>query len=114
MYGDGVNIAARLEGLAQPGGIAVSAAVQVAQRDRLTVAFRDLGEHSVKNIARPVRAFQLQLEGAGRMNEAAAELERMQAAYPDLTISKLIKAMVFSPPTLEKMTANLRKAGVPE
>ncbi len=64
IYGDGVNIAARLEGLAEPGGITVSDAVQVAQRNRLPVVFEDQGEHAVKNIAHPVRAYRLRVDGA--------------------------------------------------
>ena len=57
LYGDGVNIAARLEALAPPGGICVSRAVRDHLRDRTGVAFDDLGEHQVKNIARPLRVF---------------------------------------------------------
>ncbi|HEU4826632.1 MAG TPA: adenylate/guanylate cyclase domain-containing protein, partial [Dongiaceae bacterium] len=52
LYGDGVNIAARLEGLAEPGGICVSRGVRDQVRDRLAVSFVDLGEQQVKNIAR--------------------------------------------------------------
>ncbi|HXF16045.1 MAG TPA: adenylate/guanylate cyclase domain-containing protein [Burkholderiales bacterium] len=63
IYGDGVNIAARLEALADPGGITVSDAVQVAQRNRQPVVFEDLGEHDVKNIAHPVRAFRVRSIG---------------------------------------------------
>ncbi|MEO6362079.1 MAG: adenylate/guanylate cyclase domain-containing protein [Caldimonas sp.] len=59
VYGDGVNIAARLESLAEPGGITVSDMVHSAVRDRISVAFEDAGEHSVKNIARPVRTFRV-------------------------------------------------------
>ena len=59
LYGDGVNIAARLEGLAEPGGICVSRGVRDQVRDRLAVSFVDLGEQLVKNIARPVRCFRL-------------------------------------------------------
>ena len=54
IYGDGVNIAARLEGLAAPGGICVSGTVRDHIGDRLPYAFEDMGEQSVKNIARPV------------------------------------------------------------
>ena len=57
VYGDGVNIAARLEGLAEPGGIAISDAVRGAVKNRVSAAFADLGEQSVKNIAEPVRAY---------------------------------------------------------
>jgi adenylate cyclase len=59
IYGDGVNVAARLEGLAEPGGICVSRVVRDQIRDRLPYAFADLGEQKVKNIARPVRAYGL-------------------------------------------------------
>ena len=57
IFGDGVNIAARLEGLARPGGICVSARVQEDAVGKLALAFEDLGEQSFKNISRPVRAF---------------------------------------------------------
>jgi adenylate cyclase len=56
IYGDGVNIAARLEALAEPGGICISRVVRDQIRDKLPYPFEDMGEQSVKNIARPVRA----------------------------------------------------------
>src|SRR5437667_2863596 len=56
IYGDGVNIAARLEALAEPGGICVARTVRNQIRDKLPYSFEDMGEQSVKNIARPVRA----------------------------------------------------------
>ncbi|RQH07180.1 adenylate/guanylate cyclase domain-containing protein [Bradyrhizobium sp. RP6] len=62
IFGDGVNIAARLEALAEPGGICVSGAVRDQVGDRLDgVQFDDLGEQSVKNIARPIRVFRIRL-----------------------------------------------------
>ena len=57
IFGDGVNIAARLEALAEPGGICVSARVQEDAAGKLDLAFRDLGEQRLHNIARPVRAY---------------------------------------------------------
>jgi len=57
IFGDGVNVAARLEALAEPGGICVSRVVRDQVRDKVDFAFEDLGEKSVKNIARPVRAY---------------------------------------------------------
>ena len=57
IFGDGVNIAARLETLAEPGGICLSAAAHEQVRDRLGLAFDDRGEQQVKNITRPVRVF---------------------------------------------------------
>jgi adenylate cyclase len=75
IFGDGVNIAARLEGLAEPGGICVSARVQEDAVGRLDLAFEGIGEQSLKNIARPVRVFRVrsplpnppQLAGEGRV-----------------------------------------------
>jgi adenylate cyclase len=57
IFGDGVNVAARLEALAEPGGICVSRVVRDQVRDKLDFAFQDRGEQQVKNIARPVRVF---------------------------------------------------------
>ena len=59
IFGDGVNIAARLEALAEPGGICVSRVVRDQVRDRLPFAFEDLGERQVKNITRPVRVYRI-------------------------------------------------------
>jgi TolB-like protein/class 3 adenylate cyclase len=59
IFGDGVNIAARLEGLADPGGICVSARVQEDVAGKLDLSFEDLGEQSLKNIARPVRVYRV-------------------------------------------------------
>jgi adenylate cyclase len=63
IYGDGVNIAARLEGLANPGGITVSDAVRGAVKNRVEAIFEDLGEQTVKNVAEPVRAFRVKPAG---------------------------------------------------
>jgi adenylate cyclase len=59
IFGDGVNVAARLEGLAEPGGICISRTVRDQIRDKLAYGFEDKGEQSVKNIARPVRVYAL-------------------------------------------------------
>src|SRR5499427_8186162 len=59
LFGDGVNIAARLQALAQPGGICLSGAVRDQIGTRLPVVFAALGEQRVKNIAEPVRAFRI-------------------------------------------------------
>ncbi len=59
IYGDGVNIAARLEGIAEPGAIFVSRAVRDSVRDKLEIALEDLGERPVKNISKPVRVFRI-------------------------------------------------------
>jgi adenylate cyclase len=59
IFGDGVNVAARLEALAEPGGIYVSRMVRDNVRDKLEFDFEDLGEHQVKNIARAVRVYRV-------------------------------------------------------
>ena len=59
IFGDGVNVAARFEGLAEPGGICVSARVHEDAAGRLDLAFEDMGEQALKNIARPVRAYRV-------------------------------------------------------
>jgi adenylate cyclase len=65
IFGDGVNIAARLEGLADPGSICVSARVQEDAAGKLDLAFEDIGEQALKNITRPVRAYRV-VTAAGR------------------------------------------------
>jgi TolB-like protein/class 3 adenylate cyclase len=67
IYGDGVNIAARLEALAEPGGICISRMVRDQIRDKLPYAFEDLGEQNVKNITRPVRAYTLPPEAVAAL-----------------------------------------------
>ncbi len=61
VYGDGVNVAARLEGLAEPGGVCVSGSVHEQVRNKIEVRFDDLGPRKVKNIGAPVRAYQISL-----------------------------------------------------
>ena len=61
IFGDGVNVAARLEALAEPGGICVSRVVRDQVRDKLDFAFEDMGEQQVKNIARPVRVYSVSI-----------------------------------------------------
>jgi adenylate cyclase len=78
IYGQGVDTASRMESLAEPGGINVSRAVRDQVRDRLPIAFEDLGEHEVKNVARPVRAFRIVLDKPA----APASAARRQAAAP--------------------------------
>ena len=63
IFGDGVNVAARLEGLANPGGICVSARVQEDAAGKLGLTFEDMGEQALKNISRPVRVYRVRLDG---------------------------------------------------
>jgi len=70
IFGDGVNLAARLEGLSVPGGICVSARVQEDAAGKLDLAFEDIGEQQLKNIARPVRAYRVVTEARPAMPQA--------------------------------------------
>src|ERR1700731_3506770 len=70
LYGDGVNIAARIEALADAGGVLVSNTVHDHVRDRLPFIFEDLGEQQVKNIARPVRVYRVRDAGAAKSSTA--------------------------------------------
>jgi TolB-like protein/class 3 adenylate cyclase len=70
IFGDGVNVAARLEGLAEPGGVLVSNTVHDHVRDRLPFSFEDLGDQQVKNIARPVRVYRVR-DQAGPTGQAS-------------------------------------------
>jgi adenylate cyclase len=83
IYGDGVNIAARLESLAEPGGICVSGKVREEVHRKLPLGFEDLGEVSLKNIAAPVRVFRVRVE-ADEAREAAGAAAR--AAKPTLFV----------------------------
>ncbi len=65
IFGDGVNIAARLEGIADPGGICISSSAYDQVRGKVGVEFSDMGEQSLKNIARPVRAYAVVRDGFG-------------------------------------------------
>jgi adenylate cyclase len=71
IFGDGVNVAARLESLCEPGGVCISRAVRDQVRDKLSITFDDLGEQQVKNIARPVRTFGLSPSAIAAIPELA-------------------------------------------
>ena len=72
IFGDGVNVAARLEGLARPGGICISDDAHRQVRGKFDVAFEDAGERQLKNITRPVRVFRVALDDARPANPAPA------------------------------------------
>ena len=82
IYGDGVNVAARLEALAEPGGICVSRVVRDQVRDKLDFSFEDMGEQQVKNIARPIRVHRILL---GDRTEPS-ELITLGGANPPLAL----------------------------
>jgi adenylate cyclase len=66
IFGDGVNIAARLEALAEPGGICLGGAAHEQVRDKLDLGFEDMGEQQVKNIARPVHVYRIPLQAKAK------------------------------------------------
>src|SRR6202049_3064178 len=80
IYGDGCNVAARLEALAEPGGICVNRVVRDQVRDKLDFAFEDAGEQRVKNIARPLRVYHVRL---GKVAGEATSVAQPPLALPD-------------------------------
>ncbi len=86
IFGDGVNIAARLQELSEPGGVCVSRAVRDQIGDRLDIGFVDLGERSVKNLVRPIRVFQIALRTQdGELVPTAARLDS-SAVKPSIVV----------------------------
>ena len=103
IYGDGVNIAARLEALAEPGGICVSRVVRDQVRDKLDFSFADMGEQQVKNIARPVRTHRIVLgaEAAEALGDAAAAASPARRAAQKPSIAVLPFANMSGDPEQE-------------
>jgi adenylate cyclase len=90
IYGDGVNVAARLEALAEPGGIMVSRNVHDQVRDKLSFGFEDMGEQVVKNIARPIGVHRVSLAESAPpamvKSAAAAKIELSSADRPSIAV----------------------------
>jgi adenylate cyclase len=83
VYGDGVNIAARLQGLAEPGGITVSESIRSAVKGKVAADFEDQGEHTVKNIADPLRAYRVQAPGAVPVQARSPDAGDVGLSSPD-------------------------------
>jgi TolB-like protein/class 3 adenylate cyclase len=84
IFGDGVNIAARLEGIVGPGGVCISDDAQRQIRGKVDTAFEDMGPQSLKNIAEPMRAWRLRMNASGSMAAPIEPIESTQAlALPD-------------------------------
>lgn len=88
IYGDGVNIAARLEGLAMPGGVTVSDAIQGAVRGKISKEFEDGGEQNIKNIPHPVQTFRMMIRGLDP-SPAEVRVAAVVADNPKPTIAVL-------------------------
>jgi class 3 adenylate cyclase/TolB-like protein len=92
-YGDGINVAARLEPLAEPGGICISATVRDAIFGKLGLPLRDVGEKTLKNIDRPVHVYQIQSPGTrSRRHWLSAALRQYRRLAPALGLVLLIAA----------------------
>jgi class 3 adenylate cyclase len=98
IFGDGVNVAARLEALAEPGGICVSRVVRDQVRDKLDYTFEDMGEQQVKNIVRPVRVYELRPQAKFAVAMSAAVSIPQAAAAPRLSIVVLPFANLSNDP----------------
>jgi adenylate cyclase len=99
IYGDGVNVAARLESLAEPGGISVRREVRNLVGNKLSIAFEDMGEVEVKNIARPIHVFNVLLEsnaagGAADQVRASRKFSRLSLALITIVAALSIIAVV--------------------
>ena len=89
IYGDGVNIAARLEGLAEAGGICISESAYQQIENKLPLRYEYLGEHQVKNIARPLRAYRAQIESEV-IGEKKAKPRQWQRATIGLVVAVIV------------------------
>lgn len=81
VFGDGVNVAARLQGLSEPGGVCISDIVHQAVADRIGLPFRDLGNQRVKNISRPIRVWQWTPDAPPPDPEIAQEAQQQRVRY---------------------------------
>jgi adenylate cyclase len=110
IFGDGVNIAARLEALAEPGNICISARVQEDSAGRLDLAFRDLGEQQLKNIARPVRAYAIETGPVRLVAPAAPSAPRLSiVVLPFANLSNDPEQEYFADALTEDLTTDLSR-----
>src|SRR5437870_7314735 len=87
IFGDGVNVAARLESIAKPGGITISGSVRDHVGNRLDLTFEDLGEQTLKNIERPIRVYSVSLgSSAARDPNDAARQDQLEKERPSIAV----------------------------
>src|SRR5277367_3414731 len=118
ILGDGVNIAARLEGIATPGGICISGSAHDQVRGKVAIEFTDLGEQELKNIARPVRAYAVVRDGLG-VGTQAGSTTPSPPSTPRLSMVVLPFANIGSDPeqeyfvdgVTESLTTDLSRIG---
>lgn len=107
LYGDGVNVAARLEALAEPGGVNLSGTVHELVQDKLDLAFEDLGEKKVKNIDKPVRIYRLGLDTVAKQNRGARRwLRRPWAIGLGAAAAAVLAIAVLTSTTPDVRTTN--------
>src|SRR3984893_2957778 len=110
IFGDDVNIAARLEGIAEPGGICISSSAYDRGRGKLAIEFADLGEHNLKNIARPVHVYRVQIEGATKSASPLALPDRPSiAVLPFQNLSGDSEQDYFADAMVEEITTALSR-----
>lgn len=125
IFGDGVNVAARLEGLAEPGGICISRSVRDPVRDKLRFTFEDIGEQALKNISAPVHAYRVRFEGAepddraapfrppARRNLAAASVVGLAAVCAFAAAAVVFRPGRAPPPIVVQPVAAVASAPLP-
>ncbi|MCH8112977.1 MAG: adenylate/guanylate cyclase domain-containing protein [Proteobacteria bacterium] len=108
LYGDGVNVAARLEALAEPGGVNLSGTVHELVHDKLDLNFEDLGEKKVKNIDKPVRVYRLKLDTVAKPpRDARRRLRRPWTIGLGLAVAAVLAiAVLTSQPSDVRITNN--------
>ena len=109
IFGDGVNVAARLEGLAEPGGICVSGRVQEDVSGKLDIGFEDAGEQALKNITRPVRVYRVRIDNMVTEPAPAATARPSVAVLPFQNMSTDPEQEYFADGLAEDIITSLSK-----
>jgi TolB-like protein/class 3 adenylate cyclase/rhodanese-related sulfurtransferase len=94
IYGDGVNVAARLESLAEPGGICISESVHTAVGNKLPLDYEFMGEQAVKNIAKPVKAYRVRLKSDTELPSPSKVQKRGKRTVPNVAAAAVVVLVV--------------------